>query len=103
MLSVSRTPEGIVVRRIEPHGETAAYRKGEDGSLCRQAGHRGPWVVVADFPADVWEALGAAPEAAPSPDRQIAAHREIMTAMWGEGWDRPKERDARDGDAEGDR
>lgn len=58
MLRVAHTPEGIVVRRIDPNGETA-YRKSKHGMLCRQIGHRGPWMTVSDFPMDVWEALWA--------------------------------------------
>lgn len=61
MLKIAETPEGRVVREIEPGtGFERAYRLGENGSLpSRSYGHNGPWLLcpIEQVPARIWALL----------------------------------------------
>lgn len=45
-LKIARTPDGIVVREIQPSGERA-YRQAPNGSWAFCADHKGPWIAIA--------------------------------------------------------
>lgn len=60
MLKVANTPEGRVVREIEPNGFERAYRLRPDGSMpARSYGPKGPWLLcpVEQIPAHIWALL----------------------------------------------
>lgn len=56
-IEVTRTPEGVVVRRIYVSGESA-WRRDTGGSWSYCADHKGPWVGVDDVPPMIHTALG---------------------------------------------
>jgi hypothetical protein len=64
MLKVASTPDGLVVRDIQPGGESA-YRLDCDGGFSRCLDHKAPWVAMRpdQVPGEVLRLLKPMPPA----------------------------------------